>query len=86
MANDSKEAAYENLQERTDEIYKTFQKGFEEKIASSTDTGGVPRIQMLEKLVHEMNSDIIRQNLKYVGDLIESLDEDAIIESKKQNS
>ena len=86
MSTDAKEEAYVQLQERIDEVYKAFQKGFEEKIASDTDTGGMPRIQMLEKLVHDMNSDVIRENLKYVGRMIESLDEDAIIESKKENS
>lgn len=86
MVIDSIEEAYESLQEHTDEVYKAFQKGFEEQIASGAQTEGVPRIQMLEKSVHEMNSDIIRQNLKYVGAMIETLDEDAVIESKKQNS
>ena len=41
---------------------------------------------ILEQMVHKMNSDITNANMKYVGKMIESLDEESIIESKKENS
>ncbi len=78
---------YEHLREQTDDVYKEFQSEFEEKIASEeAEKSGISRIQALEQIVHKMNSDINRENMKYVGKVIESLDEHEIIESKKQNS
>ena len=80
--------AFKRTEERNVEIYKEFEQSFAEKIMSSDieTENGLGRIQMLEKMVHSMNSDIIGSNLKYVGEMIESMDEDGIIESKKENS
>ena len=43
-------------------------------------------MQILEQLLRVMNSDIKDSNLKYVSGLIDSIDEDEVIESKKENS
>ena len=86
MANDKSKQAYLDLQEQTSEVYGTFQQEFDQKIASMAEPEGASRIQMLEQMVHQMNTQISLENLKYVGKMIESLDEDNIIESKKENS
>lgn len=80
------QAAMKRMEERNNNLYKDFQAGFREKIAASGECDGLSRIQMLEQMLHSMNSDIIASNLKYVGDMIETLDEDEIMESKKANS
>ena len=72
--------------ERNDEFYNTFEREFAEKIASGTPPDGLTRMQILEQLLHAMNSDIKDSNLKYVSGLIDSIDEDEVIESKKENS
>lgn len=77
--------AQDKTLERNKEIYKTFQSDFQEKIASASDNGQ-SRIQLLERMLHTMNSEIIASNLKYAGDMIETLDENEIIASKKENS
>ena len=77
--------AQDKTLERNKEIYKTFQSDFKEKIASASDNGQ-SRIQLLERMLHTMNSEIIASNLKYAGDMIETLDENEIIASKKENS
>ncbi len=77
--------AQDKTQERNKEIYKNFQSDFKEKIASDTNNGQ-SKIQMLERMLHTMNSEIIASNLKYAGEMIETLDEDEIIASKKENS
>ena len=79
-------AAYKRLKERNEDLYKNFQSSFSQEIAIGEPEAGVSRIQLLEKMVHTMNSDIISSNLKYVGSMIESLDEEGAIESKKENS
>lgn len=86
MSENKAQKAYLNLQEQTAETYKTFQQEFEQKISSSESAEEGSRIQLLEQMIRRMNSDIIRENLKYVGKMIESLDEDSFIESKKTSS
>ena len=66
--------------------YNTFLREFEEKIAHGEPPEGVSRIQILEQLMHTLHADIKESNLKYVSELIESLDEDQIIDSKKENA
>ncbi len=78
--------ARENAAERNAEHYRNFQREFLEKIATGDPQPGMTRIQILEELMAKMNSDIKESNLKYVSDMISSLDEDDIIESKKENS
>ena len=84
MSSKEKKAQDKTL-ERNKEIYKNFQSDFKEKIASDTNNGQ-SKIQMLERMLHTMNSEIIASNLKYAGEMIETLDEDEIIASKKENS
>lgn len=72
--------------DRNDEYYRTFEREFVEKIASSTSESGLSRMQILEQMLRTMNSDIKDSNLKYVSGMIESIDEDEVIESKKENS
>ena len=71
--------------ERNDEYYNTFEREFAEKIASGTPADGLTRMQILEQLMRAMNSDIKDSNLKYVSGMIDSIDEDEVIESKKEN-
>ncbi len=78
--------AFTKATERNEEIYSQFQRDFKNQIEAESVEDGTSRIQLLEKMVHTMNSDIISSNMKYVGDIIESLDENNIIESKKENS
>lgn len=78
--------AYQGLKEQTTDIYKTFQQEFKQQIANHDRPEETSRIQLLEQIVHKMNSDINRANMKYVGKMIDSLDEESIIESKKENS
>ena len=75
-----------NAMERNEEFYNTFEREFEEKIASGTTEDGMTRMQILEMLLHSMNSDIKDSNLKYVSGMINAIDEDQVIESKKENS
>ena len=88
MKNQQQTKAFRHTEQRNTEIYKEFEKSFISKIMEpgSEAENGIGRIQMLEKLVHSMNSDIVSSNLKYVGDMIESIDEEEIIASKKENS
>ena len=72
--------------DRNDEYYNTFEREFAEKIASGTPENGLTRMQILEQLMRTMNSDIKDSNLKYVSGMIDSIDEDEVIESKKENS
>ena len=55
-------------EERNSEIYKEFSQNFIEKIANTKIEwdDGAERIQLLEQIVHSMNSDITLSNLKYV--------------------
>ena len=71
---------------RNDEYYNTFEREFAEKIATGTPENGLTRMQILEQLMRTMNSDIKDSNLKYVSGMIDSIDEDEVIESKKENS
>ena len=86
MAKNKAESAYRSLKDQTTEVYKTFQQEFEQQIATHNEPEETTRIQLLEQMVHKMNSDITNENMKYVGKMIESLDEESIIESKKENS
>lgn len=72
--------------ERNNEYYNTFEREFAEKIATGTPENGLTRIQILEQLMRAMNSDIKDSNLKYVSGMIDSIDENGVIESKKENS
>lgn len=78
--------AYSKAQERNESAYETFQSEFEKKIASGEPEEGVTRLQLLERMIHNLNNDINASNMKYVSNMISSLDEDKIIESKKSNS
>lgn len=71
--------------DRNDEYYNTFEREFAEKIASGTPDNGLTRMQILEQMMRTMNSDIKDSNLKYVSGMIDSMDEDEVIESKKEN-
>ena len=86
MDNTNYDSVYEQLKERNEDLYKSFQSSFKEDVASGEQKNDTSRIQLLEKMVHTMNSDIIKSNLKYVGGMIESLNEEEIIASKKANS
>ena len=86
MAKNKAESAYRSLNDQTTEVYKIFQQEFEQQIATHNEPKEITRIQLLEQMVHKMNSDITNANMKYVGKMIESLDEESIIESKKENS
>ena len=86
MAKNKAESAYRSLNDQTTEVYKNFQQEFEQQIATHNEPKETNRIQLLEQMVHKMNSDITNANMKYVGKMIESLDEESIIESKKENS
>lgn len=72
--------------DRNNEYYNTFEREFAEKIASGTPENGLTRMQLLEQMMRTMNSDIKDSNLKYVSGMIDSIDEDEVIESKKENS
>lgn len=85
MSKEDVQKAYNQLKERNDEFYRTFQEEFNRKIATGEPEEGTTRIQLLEQMVHAMNTDIIASNLKFVSGMIESLNEDEIIESKKEN-
>lgn len=71
---------------RNSEYYNTFEREFIEKIVSGDPDTGLSRIQILEQLLRTLNSDIKDSNLKYVSGMIDSIDEDQVIESKKENS
>lgn len=71
--------------DRNNEYYNTFEREFAEKIASGTPESGLTRMQLLEQMIRTMNSDINSSNLKYVSGMIDSIDEDEVIESKKEN-
>jgi len=71
--------------DRNNEYYNTFEREFAEKIASGTPESGLTRMQLLEQMMRTMNSDINSSNLKYVSGMIDSIDEDEVIESKKEN-
>ena len=86
MAKNKAESAYRSLNDQTTEVYKIFQQEFEQQIETHNEPKETTRIQLLEQMVHKMNSDITNANMKYVGKMIESLDEESIIESKKENS
>ena len=86
MAKNKAESAYRSLKDQTTEVYKIFQQEFEQQIAAHNEPKETTRIQLLEQMVHKMNSNITNENMKYVGKMIESLDEESIIESKKENS
>ena len=86
MAKNKAGSAYRSLKDQTTEVYKIFQQEFEQQIAAHNEPKETTRIQLLEQMVHKMNSDITNENMKYVGKMIESLDEESIIESKKENS
>lgn len=72
--------------ERNNEYYNTFEREFAEKIATGTPENGLTRMQILEQLMRAMNSDIKDSNLKYVSGMIDSIDENEVIEAKKENS
>lgn len=78
--------AFSKVQERNESAYETFQSEFEKQIASGEPEEGVSRLQLLEKMIHNLNNDINASNMKYVSNMINSIDEDAIIDSKKANS
>lgn len=78
--------ARRSAMERNDEYYDVFQREFDEKIATGSPEEGMSRMQILEKLLHAMNSDIKGSNLKFVSEMIDSIDESKLIESKKANS
>ena len=86
MPLDKKEESYEHLRKKTEEAYRTFQTQFEEMIASENIPEGTTRIQLLEQIVQQLNVTIKQENMIFVGNMIESLDEKCIIKSKKQNS
>ena len=88
MKNQQQTKAFRRTEQRNTEIYKEFEESFIAKIMESDieSKDGIGRIQMLEKMVHSMNSDIVSSNLKYVGEMIESIDEEEVISSKKENS
>ena len=86
MAKNKAESAYRSLNDQTTEVHKIFEQEFEQQIATHNEPKETTRIQILEQMVHKMNSDITNANMKYVGKMIESLDEESIIESKKENS
>ena len=78
--------AFLRAQERNESAYDTFQSEFEKQIASGEPEEGVTRLQLLEKMVHNLNNEISVSNMKYVSNMIDSLDEDGIIETKKSSS
>lgn len=80
------EKARNEAMERNDEFYNTFEREFREKVLADVPESGLTRMQILEQLLRVMNSDIKDSNLKYVSGLIDSIDEDEVIESKKENS
>ena len=88
MKNQQHAKAFRRIEQRNAEIYQEFEKSFAANLMESGKEleNGTGRIQMLEKMVHSMNSDIISSNLKYVGEMIESIDEEEVITSKKENS
>ena len=85
MDTDAAKHAYERLCERNEEVYRKFQKDFEVRIAQG-NSDDLSLMQTLEKLVHAMNSDIVNSNLNYVGKMVESLDDEEMIRSKKANA
>ena len=87
MTRKKADQARNEAMERNDEYYNTFEREFAEKIASGSGTpaDGLTRMQILEQLMRAMNSDIKDSNLKYVSGMIDSIDEDEVIESKKEN-
>ena len=88
MKKTEQQRAIIRTEERNSEIYREFNREFCEKILDTRteSADGIERIHLLERMMHSMNSDIIASNLKYVGEMIETIDEDGIIESKKENS
>ena len=78
--------AREHALEQNDELLKNFQREFEEQIVNSEPAEGKTRIQILEELTHKLVLSIKEENLKYVSSMIGSLDEDDIIQLKKENS
>lgn len=83
MDENKADSAYENVFERNEEHYRAFRQRFENEIASGEPMGDKTRFQILEHMLHELNNEIKTSNLKYVSDMIASLDEEKIIESKK---
>lgn len=86
MDNKKVDKARSEAMDRNDEYYNTFEREFAEKIASGTPENGLTRMQILEQLLRTMNTDIKDSNLKYVSGMINSIDEDEVIETKKENS
>lgn len=76
----------EKANNRNQEILEKFQEDFANKIANDSSEDGLNRMQTLEHIIHTMNSDIFASNMKLVGSMIENLDEESIISSKKENS
>lgn len=78
--------ALESVMERNVEAYRTFQREFDRLIASGEPEEGVTRIQLLEQLMERLGSDLTESSLKYVGSMVEALDEREIIASKGPSS
>lgn len=86
MNKEKMDKARAEAMERNDEYYNTFEREFAEKVASGTPENGLTRMQVLEQLMRVMNCEIKDSNLKYVSGMIDSIDENQIIETKKEIS
>lgn len=86
MNKEKMDKARAEAMERNDEYYNTFEREFAEKVASGTPENGLTRMQVLEQLMRVMNCEIKDSNLKYVSGMIDSIDENQIIETKKESS
>ena len=65
--------------DRRDEYCNTFKRVFAEKIVSGTPENGQTRVQIAEQMMRAMNSDRKDSDLKYVSEMIESIEDDASI-------
>ena len=78
--------ALTRVMERGEEAYRTFQASFERLIAGDVPDGAVTRMQLLEEMTSKLTNELNASSLKFVGGMIDSLDEGEIAESKGPSS
>lgn len=78
--------AGERSRESGDNARDRFRQGFEELMAGGESAGGLTRMRGLEELTRQLRADLDSSTLTYVSDMIGSLDERGIIDSKDASS
>ena len=86
MDNTSYFRAVDKAISANEEICQQYQNDFCERIANSDYKHDDTRIAELERLWHRARTDAESAYMKLTEDLIDSIDESQVIESKKENT